>query len=153
MMGTVPGKGLRVPMLASGPGAKNRLLELCIDLPAQITVISEHTGDAATRKLLRSITMKGLAANVIEAMRAAEQAGCAEWLWNNMAEEINRADETMLFRVVSGTSTHAKRRLHEMEAAQGLLHDLGIEPLMTTATVENLRHIQDQGIPHIPEKR
>ena len=152
MMGTVPGKGLRVPMLASGPGA-NRLIALCIDLPAQITVISEHTGDAATRKLLRSITMKGLAANVIEAMRAAEQAGCAEWLWNNMAEEINRADETMLFRFVSGTSTHAKRRLHEMEAAQGLLNDLGIEPLMTTATVENLRHILDQGIPHIPEKR
>ncbi len=149
LMGTVPGKGLRTPMLASGDGAK-RIMELFAQLPSSITVVSDVAGDAATRKLLRSIMMKGLAATVIEALRAAEKADCAEWLWCNLVDEIKNADASLLPRLVIGTKSHALRRLHEMEASMAMLNELGVDPIMTRATVENLRRIPEEGLPEIP---
>ena len=94
--------------------------------------------------------MKGLAGVVIEAMRGAEQAGCAAWLWSNIADEITRANAALLSRLVRGTQIHAVRRLHEMEASLALLEELAVEPLMTRGTVENLKKVPDEGIPDIP---
>jgi Domain of unknown function (DUF1932) len=94
--------------------------------------------------------MKGLAALVIEAMRAAEVAGLPEWLWGNLVDEITAADGAMLARLVRGTGTHSVRRLHEMEACQALLEELGVEPVMTRSTVENLRRVPAEGVPTLP---
>ena len=149
LMGTVPGKGLRTPALASGNGA-GRFVQLFAPLGMPVTAVSERAGDAATRKLLRSVVMKGLAGTVIEAMRGAEKAGCAEWLWGNIADEISRANAALLSRLVRGTQIHAVRRLHEMQASMALLRELGVEPLMTRSTVENLEKVPDEGIPGIP---
>ena len=148
LMSTVPGKGLRTPALASGPGAAE-FVRVFSGLGMPVAMVSATPGDAATRKLLRSVVMKGIAGSVIEAMRAAEIAGCADWLWRNLAEEITRADEAFLSRLVRGTGQHASRRLHEMEASRDLLLQLGVEPVMTRATVENLRGVPEQGLPDI----
>jgi len=150
LMGTVPGRGLRTPALAAGDGA-TRFVESFAGLGMPVSSVSEQAGDAATRKLLRSVMMKGLAGTVIEAMRGAEKAGCADWLWSNLAEEITRADARLLSRLVRGTGQHAARRLHEMEAVASLLIDLGVEPVMTRATVENLRRMPEEGLPPIPD--
>ena len=149
LMSTVPGKGLRTPALASGSGAA-RFVQIFSPLGMPVTAVSEQAGDAATRKLLRSVVMKGLAGTVIEAMRGAEQAGCAEWLWSNLADEITRADAALLSRLVRGTQIHAVRRLHEMQASMALLEELAVEPLMTRGTVENLKNVPVEGIPDIP---
>ena len=149
LLGTVPGKGLRTPALASGTGATT-FVDIFSTLGMPVDSISETAGDAATRKLLRSVMMKGLAGCVIEAMRAAERAGCANWLWENLADEITRADDRLLSRLVRGSGQHAVRRLHEMEASKAMLEEFGIEPLFTNATVENLRRIPIEGLPHIP---
>ena len=150
LMGTVPGNGMRTPSLASGNGAA-RFVEMFEPLGMPVAAVSEKPGDAATRKLLRSVVMKGLAGTVIEAMRGAEIAGCADWLWSNITDEITRADAALLSRLVRGTKIHAVRRLHEMEASKALLEELGIEPLMTRGTVENLKKIPEEGIPEIPD--
>ena len=149
LMGTVPGRGLRTPALAAGDGAA-RFVETFTGLGMPVSRVSDQAGDAATRKLLRSVMMKGLAGTVIEAMRGAEKAGCADWLWANLAEEITRADARLLSRLVRGTGQHAARRLHEMEAVALLLTDLGVDPVMTRATVENLRRVPVEGLPPIP---
>ena len=149
LMGTVPGKGLRTPALASGNGA-DRFVDSFSKLGMPVSKVSEVAGDAATRKLLRSIMMKGLAGTIIEAMRGAEKAGCSDWLWENLADEITRADARLLSRLVRGTEIHAVRRLHEMEASAALLADMGVDPVMTRATVENLRRMPDEGLPDIP---
>ena len=149
LMSTVPGKGLRTPALASGRGAA-RFVSLFTPLGMPVTAVSERPGDAATRKLLRSVVMKGLAGTVIEAMRGAEKAGCAEWLWSNLADEITHADAVLLSRLVRGTQIHAVRRLHEMEASMALLRELAVEPLMTRGTVESLKKVPEEGIPDIP---
>ncbi|MDH3388511.1 MAG: DUF1932 domain-containing protein [Gammaproteobacteria bacterium] len=56
-----------------------------------------------------------------------------------MADEIGRADEATLARLVKGTQAHGLGRLQEMEAPIELLHKLGVEPVMTTLTEANLR--------------
>ena len=94
--------------------------------------------------------MKGLAGVMIEALQAAERVGLSAWLWGNLTSEIAKADEALVHRLVSGTGTHAARRLHEMQASEQLLQELGVEPVMTRGTVENLRRLLDQGLPPIP---
>jgi hypothetical protein len=85
-------------------------------------------------------------------MRAGYAAGCEKWLWKNIAEQLDAADEKMLSRLVTGTGVHALRRLHEMEASLSLLQDLEVDPVMTRATVESHKQVQKLGVPEIPEK-
>lgn len=149
LMAVVPGKGLRTPVMVSGTGAE-RFAALFAELGMPVEVVRGEAGEAATRKLLRSVMMKGLAAVIIESLRAGEAAGCAEWLWENLSGELARADEKLIARLVSGTAPHAQRRLHEMECTEALLRELGVDPLMTHSTVESLRRVPELGIPNIP---
>lgn len=149
LMTIVPGNGMRTPALASGMGA-DRYVSIFSSLGVPVEAISNEAGDAATRKLLRSVMMKGLASLVIEAMQAGHAAGCEEWLWNNLAEQLVKSNETVLTRLVKGTGKHATRRLHEMEASKALLVELGVDPVMTSATIESLKAVLDKGVPNIP---
>jgi 3-hydroxyisobutyrate dehydrogenase-like beta-hydroxyacid dehydrogenase len=149
LMSIVPGNGLRTPALATGPAAA-ALEAVLAPLGMPIEAVGEQAGDAATRKLLRSVVIKGLAALLIEAMHAADAAGCADETWQNLVDQFTAADGPFLRRMVEGTDPHAVRRLHEMEAAAELLADLGVDPVMTRATVENLRRVPIEGLPRLP---
>lgn len=151
LMSTVPGTGIRTPQLASGPGAE-RYVELVAPVGATITVVGLEAGAAATRKLLRSVLVKGLAAITIEAMRAGEAAGLSDWLWDHLVTELEATDEQFLRRLVEGTPPHATRRRHEMEAAASLLEQLGVEPIMTRATAETLDRLPYAGVPALPRR-
>jgi 3-hydroxyisobutyrate dehydrogenase-like beta-hydroxyacid dehydrogenase len=133
MMAPVPGKGLRVPMLASGDGADHVAATLR-QYGADIEVLPGPAGLAATRKLLRSVFYKGMAASIVEALEAAQGAGLADWLTGHIAEELAKQDATALTRIVTGTRQHAVRRGHEMAAAAEMLSDLGVAPIMATAS-------------------
>jgi len=152
LLAVVPGNGLRTQALAAGSGA-DRFVNALAALGMPIESLGIKAGEAATRKLLRSVFMKGLAGVMIEALEAAERADLSEWLWDNVSSEIAMADESLLYRLVSGTQPHAKRRLHEMEASAQLLQDLGVDPVMTEGTVKNLRRVMGQGLPAIPASR
>jgi hypothetical protein len=54
-----------------------------------VTPIGGEPGDAAARKLLRSVVMKGLGTAVVESLAAAEAAGCAEWLRGESATLVS----------------------------------------------------------------
>ena len=133
MMAPVPGKGLRVPMLASGDGAVTAA-ETLRGYGADIEVLAGPAGLAATRKLLRSVFYKGMAASIVEALEAADAAGLRDWLTGHIAEELARQDAATLTRIVAGTRQHAVRRGHEMAAAAEMLTDLGVTPTMATAS-------------------
>jgi 3-hydroxyisobutyrate dehydrogenase-like beta-hydroxyacid dehydrogenase len=149
LMTPVPGRGMRTPALASGSGAA-RYASAMGALGAAVEPISDRAGDASTRKLLRSVMMKGLAALVIEAMRAAEAAGLSGWLWDQLVAEIEAGDEALLTRLVNGTAVHSVRRVDEMEACAALLESLGVDPVMTRSTVEALLRVPSEGVPDIP---
>jgi 3-hydroxyisobutyrate dehydrogenase-like beta-hydroxyacid dehydrogenase len=149
LMATVPGKGLFTPCLASGPGANN-LIATLTPSGASIEWAGAEAGMAATRKLLRSIVVKGLAGLVIESMNAANAAGLGELNWANIVGHLSEIDEDVVRRMVGGTETHARRRHDEMIATVTMLEDLGVEPLLTRGTAEQLRRIQSDGVPTLP---
>lgn len=133
LMSPVPGHGLFTPMTASGPAAQ-AYADVLRPLGADVDVLDGPVGSAATHKLLRSVFYKGLAAAVLEATAAARAAGLADWLRDNITAELVRADEATLQRLLTGSKTHAVRRIHEMEAAERLLDDLGVAPRVTRAS-------------------
>ena len=149
LLAIVPGRGLRTQALAAGTGAE-RFVKSFLPLGMPVQSLGTRAGDAAMRKLLRSVFTKGLAAVIIEAMRGAEEAGLSEWLWQNISNEITQADEHWLGRLVMGSEVHAQRRLHEMETSVALLRELGIEPLMTASTVACLKQLMSEGLPAMP---
>ncbi|BCJ40845.1 6-phosphogluconate dehydrogenase [Actinoplanes ianthinogenes] len=133
LMSPVPGNGLRTPMAMSGPAA-GRLATALGALGADVVVLDGPVGAAATRKLLRSVFYKGMAAAVVEALTAARAAGLEEWLRGTIAAELIRADAATLDRLVDGSRKHALRRRAEMAAAAELLGDLGVPPRIATAS-------------------
>jgi 3-hydroxyisobutyrate dehydrogenase-like beta-hydroxyacid dehydrogenase len=133
MMAPVPGKGLRVPMLASGDGAASAASQLT-PLGASIEVLDGPAGLAATRKLLRSVFYKGMAAAITEALEAARAVGLQDWLHGHIAEELTMADVTTVDRIVTGTRQHSVRRAAEMGAAAAMLSELGVPPVMADAS-------------------
>ena len=133
MMAPVPGKGLRVPMLASGLAAGG-VAKTLRGYGADIDVLEGPAGLAATRKLLRSVFYKGMSASIVEALEAARAAGLQDWLTEHIAADLASQDAATLTRILTGTRQHAVRRGHEMAAAAQMLTDLGVEPIMATAS-------------------
>jgi 3-hydroxyisobutyrate dehydrogenase-like beta-hydroxyacid dehydrogenase len=133
VMAPVPGLGLRVPMLASGPRAEDLASVLCA-LGATVTVLAGPPGTAATRKLLRSVFYKGLAAAVTEALRGGQAAGCEEWLRQDIGQVLASASAATVDRLEEGSIRHARRRTDEMMAAGDLLEELGVPPRVARAS-------------------
>ncbi len=133
LMAVVPGNGLRTPMVVAGEGAQ-RYAEMLAEFGVLVTIQPGPAGAAISRKLLRSVFYKGLAAAVVEAVEGAEAAGCADWLRENVRAELAGFDERTLDRLLDGTRRHARRRSDEMAAAAEQLRDLGVEPRIAGAT-------------------
>jgi 3-hydroxyisobutyrate dehydrogenase-like beta-hydroxyacid dehydrogenase len=133
IMAPVPGAGHRVPMLVSGTGAR-RTSALLAGYGATAEILDGPAGTAATRKLLRSVFYKGMAAAVIEALLAARAAGCEDWLREHISTELAASDESTLARMETGSYKHALRRSHEMAAAADLLGELGVPARITEAS-------------------
>jgi 3-hydroxyisobutyrate dehydrogenase-like beta-hydroxyacid dehydrogenase len=146
LMAPVPGRGLRTPMLVSGPGA-TRYAEILAAYGADVTVQPGPAGAAIARKLLRSVFYKGLAAAVVEALAAAEAAGCADWLRGEISAELSGFDEQTIERLVDGTHRHARRRADEMTAAAEQLLGLGVRPRITAAARDLLIELRDRESP------
>jgi 3-hydroxyisobutyrate dehydrogenase-like beta-hydroxyacid dehydrogenase len=143
LMSPVPGKGLRTPMLVSGPRSE-RYRDLLVPLGAEVTVQPGPVGEAISRKLLRSVFYKGLAAAVVEALRGAEAAGCADWLRGNISAELAGFDERTVDRLVDGTHTHARRRADEMAAATDQLLELGVPARIAPAARDLLVELRER---------
>jgi 3-hydroxyisobutyrate dehydrogenase-like beta-hydroxyacid dehydrogenase len=133
MMAPVPGRGLRVPMLASGNAAA-RYAGMLNPLGADIEALAGPAGLAATKKLLRSVFYKGMASAVVEALEAAQAVGHEQWLHEHIVAELTAADADTVERFIDGTHRHALRRSAEMEAAADMLTELGVSPLIADAS-------------------
>ncbi len=144
LMAPVPGLGLRTPMLASGPAADGFAAAFGA-LGAAVTVLAGPPGSAATRKLVRSVFYKGLAAAVTEAIRAARAAGCEDWLREDIGEVLASASAATVGRLEQGSIRHARRRVDEMTAAGDLLEELGVPPRIARASQQWLQQLLEDG--------
>jgi 3-hydroxyisobutyrate dehydrogenase-like beta-hydroxyacid dehydrogenase len=142
LMAAVPGRGLAAPALTSGTGAR-RYADLINSRGGNVEVVGGRAGEAAARKLLRSVLMKGLAAVLIESMEAAEAYGEGDWFHGHLVDTVTSIDAAMVDRLLHNTAPHAKRRLDEMLAAQEMLLALGVPADVTAATIARLRRMVD----------
>jgi 3-hydroxyisobutyrate dehydrogenase-like beta-hydroxyacid dehydrogenase len=140
IMAPVPGRGLRVPMLATGIAA-GPLAELLNSFGASVEVMAGEAGFAAARKLLRSVFFKGMSAAVVEALQAARAAGCEDWLREIIIAELTAADESTVDRLVTGSHKHAVRRTAEMAAAAEMLAELGVPADVASAARDQLARL------------
>ena len=150
LMGIVPGNGVATTSLVSGSGA-NRYMETMNGFGGRVETVVGPPGTAVSKKLLRSIMMKGISAVMVEAVQAGASVDDLDWLWSTMANEITAADERWMRRLIVGSKQHAGRRLGEMEAAAQMLEGLGLSSTMTRATVASLTELIDGELPPLPE--
>ncbi len=150
IMAPVPPTGLRTPMAACAAAAQ-AFADAVTPYGATVAVLDGPIGTAATRKLLRSVFYKGMAAAVLEALAAARAAGLEDWLRTTIAETLAQADASTVDRLVDGSVRHAVRREHEMRAAAQLLDDLGVPPRVSLAS-RDLLHSLTAPLPHPPPR-
>lgn len=146
LMGSVPGSGFATPAFASGSGAA-AYARFANANGGKVEVVEGGAGEAAARKLLRSVVTKGLTALIVESLRAGEAHGASNWLWPHIVDTISRADEALLSRLLEGTPPHLERRISEMETTAEFLSSLDVDAIMTRATFELLRTVDVDGIP------
>ena len=148
IMNPVPLRGVATQVDLSGEDAGD-LAGLLNPLGMTLQVVGGEPGIAATRKLLRSVVVKGISALAIESLRAAQQAGMSDWFRGYLIDVLTGMDEEFVTRLVNGTRQHSERRIHEMEAAAALLRQLGEPPLTVDATRQVLASVPERGIPDL----
>jgi 3-hydroxyisobutyrate dehydrogenase-like beta-hydroxyacid dehydrogenase len=136
----VPGLGVGTPVLVSGSGA-GEFAATFRSFGMPVTEVGTEAGEAAARKLARSVFMKGLAAALGEALAAGERLGCEDWLRADIESTLVDADGRLLDRLVEGSRTHAVRRVEEMSSAVAMLEELGVEPRIAGASEAWLRSL------------
>jgi 3-hydroxyisobutyrate dehydrogenase-like beta-hydroxyacid dehydrogenase len=142
IMAPVPGRGLELPALASGPGAQ-AFVDALQPLGMRVQVSGQEAGDAAQRKLLRSVLWKGIAAAITEALAASRAAGEEAFMREQIAELFDEADPALARRMETGSVQHARRRMHEMHDAQAMLDELGVQPRVARAAAGWLQELHD----------
>ena len=115
-------------------------------LGMQVAVAGSDIGAAAAVKMVRSVMIKGIEALTAECFLAAARAGILEEvaasLKNNYPTlDWNKVIEYNLERMAS----HGVRRADEMDQVAETLRELGIEPLMATATSTRQRELGEIG--------
>lgn len=131
---------LAVPMLLSGPAANEADAGLRAAGFSNLRVVGDEVGKAAAIKMIRSVMVKGIEALTAEMMLAASAAGVVEEVLASLdaSEKPKPWAERAVYNV-ERMVTHGRRRAAEMEESVKTLASLGIEPIMTAATVRRQR--------------
>lgn len=134
ILGAIGVTGGKTHILTGGiRGAETaRLLS---DLGLNVSFYREEIGKASMFKMLRSIFSKGMEALLLEMLTAGKRAGIADDLWADINELLNgRPFEQTASNWIKTHPAACKRRYYEMVQVTETVHELGIEPFMSTGT-------------------
>jgi len=152
IMRPVPGLAEKVPLAVAGSGA-TRFVELLKPYELTLDYVSEQAGEAAARKLLRSILAKGIAGVVVDCLWAAESMGLEEWAHNEILNEFDTMNRETAQRYIDGTAVHFKRRQIEMIDIVEMLAESGYESTMLAPIQFNYgRIMHGKKIPYAKKK-
>jgi 3-hydroxyisobutyrate dehydrogenase-like beta-hydroxyacid dehydrogenase len=136
VMTSVPPHGIRVPMLLGGSHAE-AALPLLASLGFNAEVASPRVGVASAIKMCRSVIIKGLEALVVESFTSARAYGVEDRVLASLHETFPTLEwdklGTYLF---SRAALHGKRRAEEMREVALTVREIGLEPLLASATAE-----------------
>lgn len=146
MMGAIPIFFHKVPILASGNGAR-RFQETMQPYGMDITPVGERPGQASAIKMFRSIFMKGLLALLLETLSATHAYQVDETVLASIAATMEKQAfiDTVRLQVTKGV-VNAERMSHEMEAVIETLDDMNISADMSRATLAKLKSCGELGL-------
>jgi len=137
VMAPVPPQRLAVPMLLGGRRA-GPLATALKPFGINATAVAEEIGTASAIKMCRSIIIKGLEALTVECLFAARRFGAED----AVLASLDKTFPTMGWSaqlpdyLVSRVAEHGRRRAAEMREVALTLDDVGVSPLMATATAQ-----------------
>ena len=131
----------QTPVLLAGPHAE-AIAPILKDLAMKASVAGPEIGAAAAIKMVRSVMVKGMEALTYECFVAAARAGVEEQVIASLAKSFPGLDwpKTIAYNL-ERMASHGTRRAAEMEEVADTLRELGLEPLMATATVQRQRQM------------
>jgi len=129
----------RTPMLLAGPHAK-AVAPVLATLDMRATIAGGEIGGAAAIKMVRSVMIKGIEALTLECFLAAARAGVVDEVTASMKNNYPGLDWTKMVPYnLERMASHGERRAAEMVESADTLRELGVEPVMTMATVKRQR--------------
>jgi 3-hydroxyisobutyrate dehydrogenase-like beta-hydroxyacid dehydrogenase len=135
----------RTPMLLAGPHAQD-IAPLLGAFDMRTSVAGAEIGAAAAIKMVRSVMIKGIEALTLECFLAASRAGVVEEVAASMKNNYPGLDWAKIVPYnLERMASHGERRAAEMEESADTLRELGVEPLMTAATVRRQREMGQIG--------
>ena len=135
----------RSPMLLAGPHA-DAIRPVLDGFNMKVSVAGANTGAAAAIKMVRSVMIKGIEAVTLECFLAAARAGVVEEVAASLKNNYPTLDWGRIAEYnIERMASHGIRRAAEMEEVADTLRELGVEPLMTSATVKRQREMGEIG--------
>jgi 3-hydroxyisobutyrate dehydrogenase-like beta-hydroxyacid dehydrogenase len=135
----------QTPLLLAGPHAEAVAPALVV-LDMRATIAGPEVGAAAAIKMIRSVIMKGMEALTLECFLAAARAGVIDEVAGSLKNNYPGLDWAKVIPYnLERMASHGERRAAEMEEVAATLRELGVEPLMTTATVKRQREMGEIG--------
>ena len=135
----------RTPMLLAGPHA-DTIAPTLTALGMRVSVAGTETGAAAAIKMVRSVMIKGIEALTLECFLAASRAGVIDEVAASMQNNYPGLDWARIVPYnLERMASHGERRAAEMEEVADTLRELGVEPVMTSATVKRQREMGQIG--------
>lgn len=131
---------LAVPLLLAGEAAHDAEAALRMLGFSNVRVVGADVGRASAIKMIRSVMVKGIEALTAEMMLAAETAGVTDEVLASLdASDKARPWSARAAYNVERMTIHGARRAAEMEEVAATLQALGIDPVMSRATVRRQR--------------
>ncbi len=133
------------PMMLSGPFAQEAE-PLLASLGMKTQIVGDKVGDAAAIKMVRSVMIKGIEALTAECFLAAARAGVLDQVAASMKNNYPTLDWNKISEYnIERMASHGIRRAAEMREVAETLRELGVEPLMTTGTIERQQQLGELG--------
>jgi 3-hydroxyisobutyrate dehydrogenase-like beta-hydroxyacid dehydrogenase len=135
----------QTPLLLAGPHAEAAAPMLGA-LRMRASIAGADIGAAAAIKMVRSVMVKGLEALTLECFLAAARAGVVDEVAASLKNNYPGLDWAKVIPYnLERMASHGERRAAEMEEVSETLRELGVEPLMTAATVKRQREMGQIG--------
>lgn len=136
----------QTPLLLAGPHAANVMPLLIDELEMRGIIAGEDVGAAASLKMIRSVMIKGIEALTAECFLAAQRAGIVEEVAASLKNNYPTLDWGKVIDYnLERMASHGIRRADEMDQVAETLRELGLDPLMATATSTRQRQIGEIG--------
>jgi 3-hydroxyisobutyrate dehydrogenase-like beta-hydroxyacid dehydrogenase len=135
----------QTPMLLAGPHAA-AIAPVMSALDMRVSIAGSEIGAAAAIKMVRSVMIKGIEALTLECFLAAARAGVVDEVAASIKNNYPGLDWSKVVPYnLERMASHGERRAAEMEESADTLRELGVEPLMTMATVRRQREMGQIG--------